>query len=96
LIFHKSAFLVNKKIDISNSKTVNCKNNIFQCSKYLLSQGAKFVIGKKYNTPHFCTMNGGNKRIAAKRYVHGIIQIQVTRQVLLLKLGGLAEPESPA
>ncbi len=38
-------------------------------------------------------MNGGNKRIAAKRYVHGIIQIQVKKQVLLLKLGGLAEPE---
>jgi len=27
-------------------------------------------------------VNGGDKRIAAKRYVHGIIQIQVREQVL--------------
>jgi hypothetical protein len=39
-------------------------------------------------------VNGGSKRIAAKRYVHGIIQIQVRKQVLPLKLGGLAEPEN--
>jgi hypothetical protein len=58
------------------------------------SQRSKNVIGKKKHLPHICTMNGGSKRIAAKRYVHGIIQIQVRKQVLLLKLGGLAEPEN--
>ena len=36
-------------------------------------------------------MNGGNKSIAAKRYVHGIIQIQVREQVLPIA-GGLAKP----
>ncbi len=37
-------------------------------------------------------MNGGNKSIVAKRYVHGIIQIQVREQVLPI-VGGLAKPE---
>ena len=40
-------------------------------------------------------MNGGNKSIAALRYVHGIIQIQVREQVLPM-VGGLAEPGSLA
>lgn len=35
-------------------------------------------------TLHFCIVNGGDKRIAAMRYVHGIIQIQVREQVLPL------------
>jgi len=41
----------------------------------------------------FVLVIGGNKSIAAKRYVHGIIQIQVREQVLP-KLGGLAKPDS--
>ncbi len=40
----------------------------------------------------FVLVNGGNKSIAAKRYVHGIIQIQVREQVLPI-VGGLAKPE---
>jgi len=48
------------------------------------SQHQKNVIGRKKTLPHFCIVNGGNKRIAAKRYVHGIIQIQVREQVLPL------------
>ncbi len=39
----------------------------------------------------FVLVNGGNKCISAKRYVHGIIQFQVREQVLP-KLEGLAEP----
>lgn len=58
------------------------------------SQRLKNVIGSKKHLLHFCTVNGGSKSIAAMRYVHGIIQIQVRKQVLLLKLGGLAEPEN--
>lgn len=60
---------------------------------YCSSQRPKNVIGRKKTSPHFCTMKGGDKRIAAMRYVHGIIQIQVKRQVLPFILGGLAKPE---
>jgi hypothetical protein len=37
-------------------------------------------------------MNGGDKSFAARRYVHGIIQIQVREQVLPIEVG-LAKPE---
>jgi len=41
----------------------------------------------------FVLVKGGNKSIAAMRYVHGIIQIQVREQVLPIP-GGLAKPDS--
>ena len=50
---------------------------------------------KKSPLGHICTYEGGNKCIAAQRYVHGIIQIQVREQVLPT-VGGLAKPDSRA
>jgi len=38
----------------------------------------------------FCIVKGGDKRITAKRYVHGIIQIQVRGQVASPQVGRLA------
>ena len=61
---------------------MNYLDFVFLYSNQKFSQHPKNVIAGKTIALHFCVMNGGNKSIAAKRYVHGIIQIQVKKQVL--------------